>query len=98
MKQIQQSLSLSPGSQGLHEITGEVAAWLSAQSLREGLLTLFLRHTSASILIQANADPDVRRDLETFFRKLVPEVSRLYRHPADERTSVGTGKSGSVRA
>ncbi|WP_119461188.1 secondary thiamine-phosphate synthase enzyme YjbQ [Rhodospirillaceae bacterium SYSU D60014] len=87
MRQIRQSLSLSPGArgsrQGLHEITGEVAAWLSAQSLREGLLTLFLRHTSASILIQENADPDVRRDLEAFFRKLVPEDTSLYRHTAE---------------
>jgi secondary thiamine-phosphate synthase enzyme len=83
MKQIQDRLSLSAEGQGLHEITGAIATWLSAQPLREGLLTLFLRHTSASLLIQENADPDVQRDLETFFRTLVPEDSRRYRHRAE---------------
>lgn len=83
MQQIQDRLSLRPGGQGLHEITDAIAAWVAAQPLRTGLLTLFLRHTSASILIQENADPDVRRDLETFFKRLVPEDTRLYRHTAE---------------
>ena len=83
MRQVRQCLSLSAGRQGLREITGEVAVWLSAQSPRDGLLTLFLRHTSASILIQENADPDVRRDLEAFFQRLVPEDTGLYRHIAE---------------
>lgn len=56
---------------GLHEFTSEVAAWVRGT----GLLTLFLRHTSCSLLIQENADPDVRRDLEAFFRRLVPPAT-----------------------
>ncbi len=83
MKQAQHLLSLRPRGQGLYEVTGEIAAWLADQPVREGLLTLFIRHTSASILIQENADPDVQRDLETFFDKLVPEDPRLYRHNAE---------------
>jgi len=54
--------------QGLYEVTRDVAAWASGT----GLLTLFVRHTSCSLLIQENADPDVRRDLDAFFRRLVP--------------------------
>jgi secondary thiamine-phosphate synthase enzyme len=59
---------------GLHEITGTVAAWVRSAGREEGLLTLFLRHTSASLLIQENADADVRADLEAFFRRLVPRA------------------------
>ncbi len=58
---------------GLTEITRPVADWLDRNDAAEGLLTLFVRHTSCSLLIQENADPDVRIDLEGFFRRLVPE-------------------------
>jgi secondary thiamine-phosphate synthase enzyme len=83
MKQIQHRLQVCSERQGLHEVTDEIAAWVAGQPVQEGLLTVFLRHTSASILIQENADPDVQRDLEDFFGKLVPEDSRLYRHTAE---------------
>ncbi len=83
MKQAQHRLILEARGQGLHEITSEVAAWLSVQAIREGLLTLFIRHTSASLMIQENADPDVQRDIESFLAKLVPEDPRLYRHTAE---------------
>jgi secondary thiamine-phosphate synthase enzyme len=83
MQQAQHRLLLDSRSQGLHEVTGEIAAWLSGQAIREGLLTVFVRHTSASILIQENADPDVQRDIERFFAKLVPEDPRLYRHASE---------------
>ena len=68
---------------GLYEITGEVTAWVTGQGVERGLLTMFLPHTSASLLIQENADPDVRADLEAFFRRLVPEDGRLYKHTAE---------------
>lgn len=68
---------------GLVEITGEVGAWAAAQGMREGLLTLFVRHTSASLLIQENADSDVRRDLEAFFARLAPDEPRLYAHRSE---------------
>lgn len=64
----------TPGP-GLHDITLRVADWLAASALRDGLLTIFVRHTSASLVIQENADPDVRRDLHDFFRRLVPHAS-----------------------
>ncbi len=83
MKQVQHSLSLRPRGQGLYEVTGEIAAWLADQPVSEGLLTVFIRHTSASLLIQENLDQDVQRDLETFFEKLVPEELHLYRHTAE---------------
>jgi len=57
---------------GLHEFTKDVAAFVRASGIREGLLTLFVRHTSCSLCVQENADPDVRRDLDEFFRRLVP--------------------------
>ena len=83
MRQVQHVLSVSPDKQGLLEITGEFAGWLDQQSVRHGMLTAFIRHTSASLLIQENADPDVARDLESFFDKLAPEDLRLYRHTAE---------------
>jgi len=80
MKQAQHRLTVRTSGQGLYEVTREVAAWLAAQDIDDGLLTLFCRHTSASLTIQENADPDVLRDLQDFFKKLAPEDPRLYRH------------------
>jgi secondary thiamine-phosphate synthase enzyme len=83
MKQAHHRLSFPARGPGLHEVTREVTAWLAEQRVRDGLLTLFVRHTSASLIIQENADPDVQRDLESFFRRLVPEDNKLYRHTAE---------------
>lgn len=68
---------------GLYEITEEIEAQVAKSDVGEGLCTLFLRHTSASLLIQENADPAVLRDLEAFFRRLVPESDPLYTHTAE---------------
>lgn len=68
----QKRLTLSTSGQGLYEITDAVSAFVRDSSVEEGLLTVFVRHTSASLIIQENADPDVRRDLDAFFRRLVP--------------------------
>jgi secondary thiamine-phosphate synthase enzyme len=68
---------------GLYEITREVAGWLKQQKIREGLLTAFIQHTSASLIIQENADPDVRRDLSEFFERLVPENTPWFRHTTE---------------
>ena len=65
---------------GLVEFTREVAAWVAQSGVETGLLTLFVRHTSASLLIQENADPDVRADLDRFFARLVPDGDPLFRH------------------
>lgn len=65
-------LTISTRGQGLYEFTGEVADFLRKSGMQEGVLTLFVRHTSCSLLIQENADPDVQRDLKAFFSRLVP--------------------------
>ncbi len=63
--------------------TAEIARWVSAQKLTTGLLTVFIQHTSASLTIQENADPDVVRDLQEFFRRLVRENESWYRHTVE---------------
>lgn len=68
---------------GLQEITADVAAWLAEAGIDDGLATVFIRHTSASLVIQENADPDVRADLDAFLRRVVPEDPRLYLHTAE---------------
>ena len=80
MRMAQQTLDVATSEQGLYEITANVAEWVAGQGMAGGLLTLFLRHTSASLLIQENAAPEVRSDLEDFFRALAPEDIRRYRH------------------
>jgi len=68
---------------GLHEITSRIAGLVAATGVREGLCTLFIQHTSASLLIQENADPSARRDLERWLDRLVPEGDPLYTHTAE---------------
>jgi len=79
MKQAFGSLQVTAPRQGLHEITDSVVAWLEGQQVSRGLLTLFIRHTSASLLIQENAAPAARRDLERFLAEVAPE-SASYEH------------------
>lgn len=71
----QTTIVISTRGQGLYEFTDEAAAFVRANGGAEGLLTLFVRHTSCSLLIQENADPDVKRDLKEFFGRLVPPSS-----------------------
>lgn len=73
-------LSINITGQGLHEITDRIEAAVREAGLQEGLCTLFVQHTSASLLIQENADPAVRRDLEHWFNRLAPENDPLYTH------------------
>ncbi len=72
----------TPG-RGLRSITREVDGWLSRQSPGHGLLTVFIQHTSASLLIQENADPDVQTDLDRFLSRLVKDGDPLFDHTAD---------------
>lgn len=74
------TLPVNTRGKGFYEITRPVENWARSTGIGEGLLTVFIRHTSASLLIQENADPDVVYDLESFFRRLVPEGDPLYRH------------------
>jgi secondary thiamine-phosphate synthase enzyme len=73
LRQLLHSLSVRAPRQGLHDFTGDVAAWVDATGIRDGLLTVFCRHTSASLLIQENAAPAARRDLEAYFARIAPE-------------------------
>lgn len=68
-------ITVATSGQGLYEFTGEAQAFVRAAGAEEGLLTVFVRHTSCSLLIQENADPDVRTDLKAFFARLVPPSS-----------------------
>ena len=75
MRQATALLSLETPGQGLHEFTREAVSWVSSQGMDEGLLTLFCRHTSCSLLIQENAAPAARRDLERWVARIAPESS-----------------------
>jgi len=83
MKMASHRLQISTRGKGLYEITSEIASWVDGIRVRSGLLTAFVQHTSASLTIQENADPDVVFDLNAFFNRLVPEDNRLYRHTCE---------------
>lgn len=83
MRQTMTEFKLQARGKGLYEITDDVVAWVSESGIARGLLTLHVRHTSASLLIQENADPEVQRDLERFFARLVPQGDPIFRHTAE---------------
>ena len=83
MKQAHGELKVSTRGKGFYDITRDIRKWLAAQAIQNGLLTVFIRHTSASLTIQENADPDVRRDLGEFFERLVPENTPWFRHTTE---------------
>lgn len=83
MRQALHRLNVQTAGKGLVEITRDLAAWIAAQNISDGLLTVFCRHTSASLLIQENADSDVRRDLEAFFEAIAPEDRGRYIHATE---------------
>ncbi len=76
-------ISIRTPGQGLHEVTGEVEAVVQQAGRREGLCTVLVQHTSASLIIQENADPSARRDLESWLNRLVAEDDPLYTHTAE---------------
>src|SRR5215467_11722992 len=80
MRIAQTRLSIKTAPREIREITAEVARWAERQEIATGLLSLYIPHTSASLLIQENASPEVRRDLDAFLRRIVPENTALYRH------------------
>src|SRR5258708_14725581 len=83
LRQSFHELKLRTRGRGFYDFTSEITRWLSGEGLKQGLVTLHLRHTSASLLIQENADPGVRRDLEQFFARLVPDGDPLFVHTAE---------------
>ncbi len=80
MRQLHRSFQVETRGKGLYEISRSVRDALAASAIERGLATVFIAHTSASLLIQENADPEVQRDLERFFARLVPEGDPLFRH------------------
>lgn len=80
MRIAQHLLSIETAPREIKEITREVGDWVAGQRIARGLLTVFIKHTSASLLIQENYSPDVRRDLADFLGRLAPEDPRRYRH------------------
>ena len=83
MKQTEFQFSVSTKGRGIYAISNKVESWVQNQNICSGLLTLFIPHTSASLLIQENADPDVLEDLDRFFNRLVPDGDPLYDHQAE---------------
>jgi len=80
MRQATGTIEVHTPRQGLHEVTSEIVRWTGDQDLRDGLLTIFCRHTSASLLIQENAAPAARADLEAYFSRIAPEDPSAYAH------------------
>jgi secondary thiamine-phosphate synthase enzyme len=96
LRQATNEFRIASRGRGFYEFTDQVATWVSSQRVRTGLVTLLVQHTSASLLIQENADPEVRRDLDRFFARLAPDGDVLFRHtmegeddmPAHVRTAL----------
>jgi len=82
LRQSFHELTLTTRGRGLYEFTDDATAWIAKEKFQNGLVTLHLKHTSASLLIQENADPDVRTDLENFFKRLVPDGDKISSTPA----------------
>jgi secondary thiamine-phosphate synthase enzyme len=83
MRQSHTKLEVATAGRGLTEITATIARWVGSTGIATGLLTIFIRHTSASLLIQENADPEVRHDLERFLARLAPDGDPLFRHRSE---------------
>ena len=83
MQQIFHKITISTKGQGLYDFTNETVSWLNKQKINNGILNINILHTSASLVLQENADPDVLHDLKFFFDKLVPMDNKLYRHTTE---------------
>jgi secondary thiamine-phosphate synthase enzyme len=98
MKQATHHFEIQTRGKGLYEFTSQVENWIAGQTAHTGLLTLFIQHTSASLTVQENADPDVIHDLNAFFGRLVPDNTPGFRHtvegPDDMTAHIRTVLSG----
>ena len=83
MKQVFNEIMVNTKGQGLYEFTEKTIEWLSNQQIKNGMLNINILHTSASLVIQENADPDVLYDLKSFFDKLAPMDNKLYQHTTE---------------
>ena len=83
MHQIFEEIELKTNGQGFYNFTADTLSWLDKQKIKNGILNINILHTSASLIIQENADPDVLYDLKNFFNKLVPMDTKLYKHSTE---------------
>ena len=83
MKQVFHEIKINTKGQGLYEFTKKTVSWLNSQKIVNGILNINILHTSASLVIQENADPDVLHDLKNFFDKLAPMDNKLYKHTTE---------------
>ena len=83
MEQIFHEIKINTKGQGLYDFTNKTVSWLNEQKINNGILNINILHTSASLVIKENADPDVLYDLKNFFDKLVPMDNKLYRHTTE---------------
>jgi secondary thiamine-phosphate synthase enzyme len=83
MQQLTTTISVNTSGRRLYDITGEVKSWTQQSGMTTGLLTLYIQHTSASLLINENYDPEVKTDLERFFARLVPDGDPLFEHTTE---------------
>ena len=83
LRQSQHEIQIATGGRGFYEFTGDVSALLSSAKIQTGQVTLHVQHTSASLLIQENADPEVRRDFQKFFARLVPDGDAIFEHTSE---------------
>ena len=83
MQQIFHKIQINTKGQGLYDFTEKTVSWLNNQKIKDGMLNINILHTSASLVIQENADPDVLRDLKHFFDQLVPMDNKLYKHTTE---------------
>jgi len=81
--QIFHEIKIKTNGQGLYDFTDQTISWIDGQEIKNGILNINILHTSASLLIQENADPDVLHDLKSFFNKLVPMDNKLYKHTTE---------------
>ena len=83
MKQLFHEIKINTEGQGFYDFTSKTLSWLNKQEIKNGILNINILHTSASLVIQENADPDVMDDLKNFFQKLVPMDNKLYKHTTE---------------
>jgi len=83
MKQLFHEININTKGQGLYDFTSKTISWLNKQEIKNGILNINILHTSASLVIQENADPDVLHDIKIFFHKLVPMDNKLYKHTTE---------------
>ena len=83
MQQVFHEININTKGQGLYDFTNQTVSWLNKQKINNGILNINILHTSASLVIQENADPDVLYDLKSFFDKLVPMDNKLYKHTTE---------------